>query len=120
VKYGPGSEKLSNLQLQLFEEEPGISNQGAQTKSESGTSQAPDDEKKRQRRAHPAGQTLPADLPRVEKVVACAAKVTEPAVTWGRRKEVAMPTAVADDARAANGIRNHRIKWGEYACFCGE
>jgi hypothetical protein len=34
AKYGPGSEKLSNLQLQLLEEEPGVSNQEVQAESE--------------------------------------------------------------------------------------
>ena len=36
AKYGPGSEKLSNLQLQLLEEEPGVSNQEVQAESERG------------------------------------------------------------------------------------
>ena len=34
----------------------------------------PDGEKKRQRRKHPGRQTLPADLPRVEKIIACTAE----------------------------------------------
>jgi len=74
AKYGPGSEKLSNLQLQLLEEEPGVSNQEVQAESEREALPAPDGEKKRQRRAHPGRQTLPADLPRVEKIVACTAE----------------------------------------------
>jgi len=72
AKYGPGSEKLSNLQLQLLEEEPGVSNQEVQAESE--REALPDGEKKRQRRKHPGRQTLPADLPRVEKIIACTAE----------------------------------------------
>ena len=71
AKYGPGSEKLSNLQLQLLEEEPGVSNEEVQAESQRETLPAPEGEKKRQRRAHPGRQTLPADLPRVKKIVAC-------------------------------------------------
>jgi len=72
AKYGPGSEKLSDLQLQLLEEEPGVSRQEVAAESErEPLPAAGDDEKKRKRRPHPGRQTLPADLPRVEKVIAC-------------------------------------------------
>jgi transposase len=71
AKYGPGSEKLSNLQLQLLEVEPGVSSEEVQAESERETLPKPDGEMKRQRRAHPGRQTLPAHLPRVEKIVAC-------------------------------------------------
>jgi transposase len=72
AKYGPGSEKLSNLQLELLEFEPGVSNVEVAAESERetlpGSSQ---DEKKKKRRQHPGRQKLPANLPRVEKIVAC-------------------------------------------------
>jgi transposase len=71
AKYGPGSEKLSDLQLQLLEEEPGVSRQEVATESEREPLPAVEEEKKRKRRPHPGRQTLPADLPRVEKVIAC-------------------------------------------------
>ncbi len=70
AKYGPGSEKLSDLQLQLLEEEPGVCKQEVAAESERELPAA-GDEKKRQRRPHPGRQTLPADLPRVEKIIAC-------------------------------------------------
>ena len=73
AKYGPGSEKLSDLQLQLLEEEPGVSSQEVQAESDRDGLPGPGEEKKRQRRAHPGRQTLPANLPRVEKIVACTA-----------------------------------------------
>ncbi len=71
AKYGPGSEKLSNLQLVMLEEEPGVSRQEITAESEREPLSPASEEKTRQRRPHPGRQTLPADLPRVEKVIAC-------------------------------------------------
>ena len=70
AKYGPGSEKLSNLQLELLEREPGVSNAEVTAESErdmlaSGAKQ------NKKRRKHPGRQTLPAELARVEQVIAC-------------------------------------------------
>ena len=67
AKYGPGSEKLSDEQLELLELEPGVS--GAEVEAES-QRESPDSCRKTKRK-HPGRQTLPADLPRVEKLVAC-------------------------------------------------
>jgi transposase len=71
AKYGPGSEKLSNLQLELLEHEPGVSNVEVAAESERETLPGSSQDVKRKRRPHPGRQTLPADLPRVEKIVAC-------------------------------------------------
>ncbi|MBA0087335.1 MAG: IS66 family transposase [Acidobacteria bacterium Pan2503] len=71
AKYGPGSEKLSNLQLEMLEEEPGVSRQEVAAESEREPLPAVEEEKKRKRRPHPGRQTLPADLPRMEKIIAC-------------------------------------------------
>jgi transposase len=67
AKYGPGSEKLSAEQLELLELEPGVSRGEVEAESqrESLTSS------RKPRRKHPGRQTLPGDLPRVEKIVAC-------------------------------------------------
>src|SRR5208282_2236947 len=67
-KYGPGSEKLSNLQLELLEQEPGVSREEVIAESEH---EAPPPASERKKRQHPGRQTLPADLPRVERVIAC-------------------------------------------------
>ena len=65
------SEKLSDLQLEMLEEEPGVSRQEVAAESErEPLPGAGDEEKKRERCPHPGRQTLPADLPRVEKVIA--------------------------------------------------
>jgi transposase len=69
AKYGPGSEKLSNLQLDLLEQEPGVSSEEVAAESEREV--AAPASKERKKRKHPGRQTLPADLPRVERVIAC-------------------------------------------------
>jgi transposase len=73
AKYGPGSETLSNLQLELLDLEPGVSNAEVAAESEREALLSSSDEKKK-RRKHPGRQTLPADLPRVEKILACTAE----------------------------------------------
>jgi transposase len=69
AKYGPGSEKLSSLQLELLEQEPGVSN--TEVTAESERDALPSVPEKKKRRKHPGRQTLPADLPHVERVIAC-------------------------------------------------
>ena len=66
-KYGPGSEKLSDAQLELLELEPGVSSVEVQAESERPAVQ-PSTKTKRQ---HPGRQELPANLPRVERILAC-------------------------------------------------
>ena len=72
AKYGPGSEKLSNLQLELLEFEPGVSN--VEVAAESDRDALPSSQENKKRRKHPGRQTLPADLPRVERVIACTSE----------------------------------------------
>ena len=75
-KYGAGSEKLSNLQLELLEEEPGVSQAEVQAESERPRldGEAVELVFRRQRKSgkHPGRQTLPPNLPRVEQVIACS------------------------------------------------
>jgi transposase len=75
-KYGAGSEKLSNYQLEMLEQEPGVSQNEVQAESErpmitgefmEGAGYQP----KATSSSHPGRQSLPADLPRVEKILAC-------------------------------------------------
>jgi transposase len=68
-KYGPGSEKLDDAQLQLLDLEPGVSN--VEVQAESGREPLPSPAKQQARRKHPGRQGLPARLPRVERVIAC-------------------------------------------------
>src|SRR5215469_13768427 len=74
-KYGAGSEKLSNLQLELLEEEPGVSQAEIEAESERAPLNGEISEvviaRKRNAKKHPGRQTLPAHLPRVERVIAC-------------------------------------------------
>ena len=71
AKYGPGSETLGDLQLQLLEEEPGVSSQEVAAESAREALPPTQKEQKQQRRPHPGRQMLPAHLPRVEKIIAC-------------------------------------------------
>jgi transposase len=73
-KYGPKSEKLSDAQLELLQLEPGVS--AAEVGAESERQPMPPASSSmavgRKNRKHPGRQELPADLPRVERVIACA------------------------------------------------
>ena len=72
-KYGPGSEKLSDAQLELLEIEPGVSNLEVQAEStREPLPPRPEGTRRTQRqRPHPGRQELPKDLPRVERVIGC-------------------------------------------------
>ena len=67
-KYGPGSEKLSDAQINLLGLEPGVSNVEVQAESLREPLPASTNRKPR---PHPGRQELPAGLPRVERVIAC-------------------------------------------------
>jgi transposase len=68
-KYGPQSETLSCLQLELLESEPGVSGEEAQ--AEAGREALPS-QAARERKPHPGRQALPKSLPRVIEEAACA------------------------------------------------
>ena len=63
-KYGPKSEKLSDAQMQLLELEPGGSASRCLQAS-------PATAINRKSGKHPGRQELPADLPRVDRLIAC-------------------------------------------------
>ena len=67
-KYGAGGEKLSQAQMQLFELEPVVSEMIEQAESE----HAPMDRSTKKSAKHPGRQELPANLPRVERILPCA------------------------------------------------
>src|SRR5512137_1185593 len=69
-KYGPASEKLTDAQLELLELEPGVSS--AEVQAENEREPLPASTGSQKRRPHPGRQELPAELPRVERVIACA------------------------------------------------
>jgi transposase len=71
AKYGPGSEKLTSQQLELLEFEPGTSNLEVAAEGTRDALPATPDKKKRK---HPGRQTLPANLPRVERVIVCTSE----------------------------------------------
>src|SRR5262249_15712107 len=67
AKYGPGSEKLSDAQLELLELEPGVSIVEVQAGSERPAVQP----SAKKTRNHPGRPELPPNLPRVERILAC-------------------------------------------------
>src|SRR5258708_9254204 len=70
--YGPGSEKLTNEQLELLELEPGVST--AEVQAESAREPVPVRPAEKRVRQHPGRQALPAELPRVERLIAGTAE----------------------------------------------
>ena len=66
-KYGAGGEKLSQAQMQLFELEPVVSEMIEQVESE----HAPVHRSTKKSGKHPGRQELPANLPRVERILPC-------------------------------------------------
>ena len=69
-KYGPASEGLSDAQLELLELEPGVSSAEVEAESQREQLELP----LKKARKHPGRQELPAELPRVEQIVACTAQ----------------------------------------------
>ncbi|MGB2676656.1 MAG: IS66 family transposase zinc-finger binding domain-containing protein [Candidatus Acidiferrum sp.] len=84
-KYGPGSEKLTNEQLELLELEPGVST--AEVQTESAREPVPGRPAEKRVRKHPSRQALPAELPRVERLIACT---PEQCICVGCGKETAV------------------------------
>jgi len=74
-KYGAKSEKLSDNQLQLLDLEPGVSAKEVEAESQREPLPAASPAtttKKNKSGKHPGRQELPANLPRVERIVVCA------------------------------------------------
>jgi hypothetical protein len=67
-KYGAGGERLSQAQMQLFKLEPVVSEMIEQAENE----QVPAHRSTKKSIKHPGRQELPADLPRVERILLCA------------------------------------------------
>ena len=66
-KYGPASERLSDQQLELLEQEPGVSEAEVKAESERAQLQLPLKRSKQK----PARQSLPVELPRIEQLIVC-------------------------------------------------
>jgi hypothetical protein len=119
AKYGPGSEKLTNQQLELLELEPGVSNLEVAAEGDRDAPPATPDQQKRKR--HPGRQTLPADLPRVERVVARQNSVQGPGENWvvfvTEQSAMAQFSASGERLKIDDGVcrladLNHREKSG--------
>lgn len=71
-KYGPASDQLSDAQLKLLNDEPGVSRE--EVEAESRREPVPEPRQQRYRRPHPGRQELTPELPRVERVIPCTAE----------------------------------------------
>ena len=67
-KYGPHSETLSDLQLKLLDQEPGVTRD--EIEAESRRKRLPQ-KPPRERKPHPGRKPLPENLPRIEQMIAC-------------------------------------------------
>jgi transposase len=74
AKYGPASETLSDLQLELLDEEPGVT--GEEVEAESRRERFVVEERP-ERKPHPGRQRLPEKLPRVEELILCTGQNCE-------------------------------------------
>jgi transposase len=74
AKYGPASETLSDLQLELLDGEPGVT--GEEVEAESQREEFVADERP-ERKPHPGRQRLPEKLPRVEDLILCTGQNCE-------------------------------------------
>jgi transposase len=73
AKYGPKSETLSDLQLELLDQEPGVTGEEieAESRREPVPQRAPR-EGQEQRKPHPGRNPLPETLPRIEETIPCS------------------------------------------------
>jgi len=70
-QYGPKSDKLPSAQLELLDMEPGVSSAEVEAEAEREPLDQIEQQNRKRRKAHPGRQKLPADLPRVERVICC-------------------------------------------------
>lgn len=79
ARFGPRSEKLSDLQLALLEEEPSVTTDEVAAEAEAqplpeNVTPPAAEEARRKHKPHPGRQALPAHLPRKEETIACPAE----------------------------------------------
>jgi transposase len=97
-KYGKHSEKLSDLQLQLLDLEPGVSSIEIEAEStreplpDATTSNEPSGKQKRARQQHPGRNEFPAHLERIEEIIACSAEQCTCGKCGGDRKIIGYDT----------------------------
>ena len=69
AKYGPRSETLSDLQLELLDREPGVTRDEVEVEAQR---EAVPPKPAHERKPHPGRRALPENLPRQEQVIPCA------------------------------------------------
>jgi transposase len=116
AKYGVKSDQLSEGQLTLLDEEPGVVK--AEVESECGRSEQEKqeaDRQKRPRRQHPGRAELPAHLERIESILACTPEQCRCAQCGGEKKFMGYDTSEELDVKPAQYFVNV-IKREKRAC----
>ena len=98
AKYGPGSEKLSDAQLELLELEPGVHR--AEVEAESQREALPS--LPQTKRKHPGRQSLPAGLPRIERLIVCSPEQCRPTRARSSTTGTGKVLRAGDQAREAS------------------
>ena len=116
AKYGVKSDQLSDEQLSLLEEEPGVV--GAEVQSESACSEQEKQEvapQTRPPRQHPGRAEFPAHLERIESILACTPEQCRCAQCGGEKKLIGYDTSEELDVKPAQYFVNV-IKREKRAC----
>jgi transposase len=116
AKYGVKSDQLSEEQLSLLDEEPGVG--GAEVDSEVGRSEQEKQDVARQTkppRQHPGRAELPANLERIESILACTPEQCRCAQCGGEKKLIGYDTSEELDVKPAQYFVNV-IKREKRAC----
>ncbi|HEY5893912.1 MAG TPA: IS66 family transposase [Chthoniobacterales bacterium] len=115
-KYGKGSEKLTDAQLELLEGEPGVKPAEVQAEAALGGEQKQAVEaQSKPRRNHPGREELPAHLPRVEVMISCAPEACRCGQCGGEKKIIGYEVSEELDLKPAEYFVNV-IKREKRAC----
>jgi transposase len=129
ARYGQRSEKLSDLQLQLLDLEPGVSSDEIEQEVASGPlpespgntqeNHTPTEQQQRARRNHPGRNELPAHLERVEQIIACTSEQCTCAKCGNQTRVIGYETTEALSKKPAEYFVRV-IKREKRACSCEE
>jgi transposase len=116
AKYGVKSDQLSDGQLSLLEEEPGVTDAEVESESQRSEKEKRETGRRPERpRQHPGRAELPAHLERIEKILACTPDQCRCAQCGGEKKLIGYDTSEELDLKPAEYFVNV-IKREKRAC----
>lgn len=116
AKYGVKSDQLSDGQLSLLEEEPGVTDAEVESETQRSEEEKRETGRRPQRpRQHPGRTELPAHLERIEKILACTPEQCRCAQCGGEKKLIGYDTSEELDMKPAQYFVNV-IKREKRAC----